>query len=202
MNTTAKLVSAFAFATLTAGSQAVQLVANGDFQSSSIAPWTESSAFPIIDENLFGTLGTAGNRYAWLGGYANANDKLSQTVDFGSLAGTATLTFKFEAALRDEPTYDFFTVKIGSTTLDTIDLGAATFGAGIFSGVTTKSYDVSAFMGTGSQVLEFGTTTDVSFNSSALVDDVSIEATPVPEPATMTALALGLAAIARRRKSA
>lgn len=37
---------------------------------------------------------------------------------------------------------------------------------------------------------------------TTLLDDIQMSVTPVPEPASLTALALGLAAIARRRKNA
>lgn len=109
------------------------------------------------------------------------------------------MTFDLQIYVQDTFNRDFLTVKIGSTVLEAIDLGGSLDG---YTGLIAKSYDVSSFMGTGTQVLAFEGRSDFRFNSSGFVDNVSIQATPVPEPATMTALALGLAAIARRRKSA
>lgn len=188
---TASLLGAASFAS------AVELVSNGNFDLGA-TNWTETGAFVIVDDHSFGTMNTTGNIYAWLGGYDDAVDSLTQVINFGSLAGTATLSFDFEADDADFSTFDFFEVKLGGVTLDTIDLGDF---ADTLTGISTKTYDVSSFVGTGNKTLEFLTTTDSSLASSAFVDNVSINATVAPEPGTMAALGLGALALIRRRRA-
>lgn len=188
---TASLLAVASFAS------AVELVTNGNFNSGPIG-WAEVGTYPIVDEHLFGNFGTSGNKYAWLGGYNFAADSLSQVVYFGSQSGTATLSFDFEALDRDISGYDFFEIRLGGVALDTIDLG--TFNDS-FSGVSTKSYDVSPYMGTGNKTLEFVVSLDDIGDCSAFVDNVSINATAAPEPGTMAALALGAIALIRRRSA-
>ena len=195
-----KLIGLAVLAASSSFASAIQLVSNGDFEGG-IAPWVENSppAFIISNHGVLSFGADPNNDYAWLGGYSNADDIITQTINFGSLAGTATLTFDYsDFDANEDPDYDYFTVSIGSTLLEKIDIGA---GANGVERISAKSYDVSSFMGTGVQTLEFRVTTDVALASSAFVDNVSIDAQPVPEPATMAALGLGLAAVVRRRKS-
>lgn len=188
---TASLLATASFAS------AVELVSNGNFDLGS-SDWVEVGSYTIVDAHGVGAFGTSGNKYAWLGGYDDAEDSLSQVINFGSLAGSATLSFDFEAGDFDFSGWDFFMLKLGGVTLDTIDLGDF---ADTLTGISTKTYDVSTFVGTGNRTLEFLTTTDSSSACSAFVDNVSINATVAPEPGTMAALGLGAMALIRRRRA-
>jgi hypothetical protein len=186
------------FASLLAGASfgySAQLVYNGNFQ---LVPsgWSEVSALPLVDEHYIGSLGLTGNRYAWLAGYSNANDVLSQSVNFGSVSGSGTLTFNFEKLVVESNSFDFLTVKVGSDVVDVITLGGSNLG---FSGVLNRSVDLSPYVGTGVKTLSFVATTDATLASSVFVDNVSINTIVIPEPATISAIITGAIIVRLRR---
>lgn len=186
------------FASLLAGASfgySAQLVYNGDFE---LVPsgWSQVSALPLVDEHLFGSFGLTGNRYAWLAGYSNANDVLSQSVNFGSLSGSGILTFNYEKLVVESNSFDFLTVKIDSDVVDVISLGGTDLG---FSGVLNRSVDLSSYVGTGVKTLSFVANTDASLASSVFVDNVSINTIVIPEPATISAMLTGAIIVRLRR---
>jgi hypothetical protein len=172
-----------------------QLVYNGDFE---LVPsgWSEISALPLVDEHFIGSLGLTGNRYAWLAGYSNANDVLSQSVDFGSITGSGILTFKYEKLVVESNSFDFLTVKVGSDVVDVINLGGVGFG---FSGVLLRTVDLSSYVGSGAKLLSFEATTDSSLASSIFLDNVAINTIPIPEPSTLMAIITGAIIVRLRR---
>lgn len=184
----------------------LELVRNGDFSTGTRGQdgWTEASPYTIIDDwadddSFFSTSS------AYLGGYNGAVDSISQQINFGILPGTATLRFDALFYSEDVPLYDFLGVGLSpfvlSNILVAVDLGDAA--GGLNSGqLIKKSYvvDVSSYLGTGVRTLAFEVSTDSSGPSAAFIDNVSIIANPVPEPATMAIMGLGVAAMIRRRR--
>lgn len=74
----------------------------------------------------------------------------------------------------------------------------------LFGGTVLTSYSATTFAAGANQAAGNWTLTisDLASGDTGTAGNWEINATPVPEPATMTAMALGLAAIARRRKNA
>ncbi|MBX3111623.1 MAG: PEP-CTERM sorting domain-containing protein [Fimbriimonadaceae bacterium] len=199
-----KLVT-LALAVAAAGTSfATQLVTNGDFEAGS-AGWTESSGggFVIIGDWSGSVVDGAGDlgpptMTAWLGGYESADDSVTQSISTVS-GGTATLDFDYYFANEDVAGFDFLTVSLGGVQLGEYDLGNDD--AVALNGPIHITLDVSSMMDGSAQDLAFRVTTDSSLNSSAFIDNVSLVADSVPEPATMAVLALGVGALVRRRKA-
>lgn len=185
---------------------AVELVTNGNFESNPLGfGWTEASAgqFQIIGDWSGGAVDSSGDfgpptNTAWLGGYDDADDSITQSVSTLTGVSTATLAFDFYFANEDIAGFDFFTVSLGNDVLDTIDLGNDD--AVTLTGPAHLTYNVTSLMNGSAKDLVFRVTTDSAFGSSAFVDNVSISAATVPEPATMAAIGLGIAALLRRRR--
>ncbi len=123
--------------------------------------------------------------------------------------GTATAAADSSDFLNSDLTFE-----VGGANLWT----AAAAGAGAFV-IAGGTYAPSTNLLTGSAATSYATSNYSSFANQAAgtwtltvtdngigdtgsIGNWEINATPVPEPATMTAMALGLAAIARRRKNA
>ena len=183
---------------------ATEFITNGGFESGATG-WTQSSAggFPIIGDWSTTVVTSAGDlgpptTSAWLGGYANADDFISQTVGPIAAGSTGTLSADVYIDNEDVPGYDYLTVSYGSTTLGTFDLGD-TNPVGLYH--YTLSGDISSLFDGTAKDLKFEVTTDSSLDSAAFIDNVSLNVTnPTPEPASMAVLGMGALALIRRRR--
>lgn len=175
---------------------AVELVVNGDFESG-VAPWVEfsSGGFALIGD--YSGIGGPPTTTAWLGGYDDATDSITQTINTLSNA-TGELSFTLYWVNADIAGFDFLTVSLGGTEVYARDLGDDE--PTDLYGPEVVSVDVSGLLDGSAKDLVFQVTTDGSAGSSAFIDNVSLQAEVVPEPATLAVLGLGLAAMRRRRK--
>lgn len=185
---------------------ATEFVTNGDFEATVLGiGWTQSSAggFQIIGDWSGTTVTSAGDlgpptNSAWLGGYANANDYISQTIAPIAAGSTGTLSFDLYVDNEDVPGYDSLDVSYGSTNVLHQDLGDYN-PVGLYHYKVTE--DISTLFDGTAKDLKFGVTTDASLNSAAFIDNVSLNVTaPTPEPASMAVLGMGALALIRRRR--
>nr|WP_307826879.1 M28 family peptidase [Streptomyces pactum] len=150
------------------GCQAGQLITNGGFESGT-SPWTGDTG--AIGAHA-GQNAHSGTRFAWLGGYGYAeSDTISQTVTVPADCTRATLTYwvHVDTAETENTAYDTFTVKAGTSTLDSLSNTDAA------SGYTQRTVDLSAYAGR-QVTLTFTGTEDASLQTSFVVDDVSVQA--------------------------
>jgi hypothetical protein len=134
--------------------------------------------------NRGGLSGWANGGAALIGGARLRSDGGIFNLQTGALIGTTDPT-------RLNTWIDFaLAFNFASQTID-VTVNNSLVGTMNFNGLQTTMTDVDLTSGASSATLAAGT---------VKYDDYMVQA--VPEPATMTALALGLAAIARRRKSA
>ena len=190
-------------AIVTSQAFAVEYVTNGDLEGS--GGWTESSAggFQVIGD--WSTTVVTSNfdlgpatRSAWLGGYAGADDSITQTIaPIAAGATSGLLSFDMYGANEDTPGFDFLDVTYGGTNLFHVDLGDNQ-PVGLYHYVANAQI-ATLFDGTAKD-LKFEVTTDSSLNSAAFIDNVSLNVTPAPEPATMAVLGMGALALIRRRR--
>jgi hypothetical protein len=154
-------------------------VGNGDFEDGpGSGPWNQISTFEIIANTP-----RQGFYAAWLGGYANAQDSLYQTITIPADATMARLTY-WRAISTDETShpYDFFSSYLSDiygtqlTSFDVIDDGDAD---GYWHEV---SFDVSNYAGQTVQ-LWFVATNDALNDTSFFVDDVSLDYLDLTPPA-------------------
>jgi len=156
------------------------LLANPDFESGD-ANWVQeaANASPIVTSYL--NPATSNTRYAWLCGYDNCLDRLSQDVTIPSDASTASLQFQYEISTEETNTnvaYDTLKVSIFSPPTNPLASASATLSnVNAKSGWTTsQSLDLTALKGNTVRV-QFSGTTDASSITSFFLDDIRLNVT-------------------------
>lgn len=154
-------------------------------------------------------------RTAWLGGLNPRTSIIQQAIDTSGFAGgAASLTFKVVYEDEDLAGRDFVYVDFGGQRIKTIDMGAAyqnwvapngvvRQGGPHFWTLETPTIDLSPYLDGTTKNLTFTVINDANStygSSSAWFDNVSIQAQPVPEPATLVAFATGGLVFVRRRR--
>ncbi len=194
-----RIVAFLSLLAVAGSASALELVTNGDLQAKPLgAGWTQTSPQgPFVGDWGLSTGGAVTTNSAWLGGYANADDVLSQALTAPALTAGGTLAFDLTRFTADDPGFDFLSVSLDGATLATIDLG----GSATAYSFSRQTFALPTSFGPGAHTLAFRGTTNGSFDSSAFLDNVSLDAKmgTVPEPATLAALGLGAAALLRRR---
>lgn len=186
------LISALAaaFAMGANPANAVELVFNGQFDQVTgtyADGWYGPAAGACADWGVLDGNSVRG------GGLNSVHDWLAQDIDFGSTPGPALFTLDTYIATSDAPGHDMFAIQVGPFTTWWLDVA-------YYTGRIHWEFDVGYVMGTGVQMMSFVTKTDSSLPSSMFVDNVSMAANAVPEPDSLLAIGLGLAALAARRR--
>jgi hypothetical protein len=141
-----------------------QILGNPGFETGT-APWTATAG--VIGAPA-GQVPHGGTRFAWLDGYGVTHtDTLQQTVTIPA-GCRATLSFWLHIDTAEGPgtAFDFLTVQAGSTTVATFsNLNAA-------AGYQLRTINLTGV--SGSVVLKFTGTEDVSLQTSFVIDDTSL----------------------------
>ena len=199
---------------LSTSASASELVKNGDFEKTpngsdwSIVSSGGYSAAKIFLRNDKRIIGVQGG-FAFLAGYNGGIDTISQTIDTQRV-GSAVLTYDLSWFCRDSTKYDFLQVRFGNDLIDTFDLGSDD-NADFEKNLTGSfSFDLTPYLDGTAKSLSFTGINDYyapderinQYASAVFIDNVSIQAQPVPEPSSLAALGLaGLALLRRRRKA-
>lgn len=164
-------------ATATPAPVSQQLVSNGGFENGT-SPWQESSAggYELISTQNPHT----GSYSAWLCGYDNCNDQISQTVTLPSSFSTATLSYWYYSDTNEaagSPCYDYFYSGLLDSSGNTITTTQQSCNSNVTNGWVHESFDVSSALSSyaGQQVqVAFQGTTDSSLSTDFFVDDVTL----------------------------
>jgi hypothetical protein len=163
-------------------SPAVQLLANPGFDAGHSA-WAETtlSTSTIItsDTALTSLKAQTPSNLAWLGGYANAQDDLSQLVTIPAGATAITLTFYYAIATQETTAGAFDTMDV--YTYDTAAakyVVLATFNDNMPTSTWTR-FSISLPLSLAGRAIQLGfrTATDVNKNTNFFVDSVSLDVT-------------------------
>lgn len=146
---------------------------NGDFEQGR-AIWTEAGSQIIYNDP---SRARGGYWFAWLGGYDNANDVLTQSVTLPSNASSIGVRFGYRVETSETSTsiaYDNLTLNV-LTANGALIASAQTISNLNASGSWQLSnlFDLSAYKGQTIQ-LQFVGTTDASANTNFFVDDVQL----------------------------
>jgi thermitase len=149
---------------------ASETIVNGGFENGT-SPWTQTSSggYQLIDP----TRPHAGSYSAWLGGYDNGTDTISQTVKVPA-AGTLSYWWYMTTRESGSTPYDYFRVRLYNTSgglVATLRTFTNASGAGSWR---QDSLSLGSYAGQTVRI-EFSATTDYSLPSSFFVDDLSLK---------------------------
>jgi hypothetical protein len=115
-----------------------------------------------------------------MGGGSNENAQVWQSAAIDANATSATLTYWYWISSNDWCGYDYGYVRVNGTAATTYDLCSSTDTGGY---IQSAGLNLGGYIGTSPEI-RFQATTDSSFDSSFLIDDVSLNVCiPVPLPA-------------------
>lgn len=159
-------------------------IINGGFELGHVgwSEYTKNNYFqPIVTQafaQLYNSVVSAhsGSWLVWLGGSFNEINSISQTISIP--ASGPYLHYWYWIGSEDVCGYDYFRIKLGTTTVHTKNLCQTTNTGGWVQGVL----DLSVYAGS-SVSLKFEVTTDSSLNSNLFLDDVffSTSSTAAPD---------------------
>lgn len=205
------------------GTANANLISNGDFETGNFSGWDRKGDVRIWNtSNLGGGLAALqgmDNYFALLGaGISEGNSTLRQDFEIVGLS-QIEITFDWAFDYWDnsrtaEDTFLSFVRQDGKPALRISLLDLTTHGNGFFSpdggfayGTYSNTIDISSYQTDDARlVFRLQEESDANFwtgtASLAGIDNVSITASPVPEPATMLLFGTGIAGLAaiRRRK--
>ncbi|MER3495473.1 MAG: hypothetical protein C4320_00745 [Armatimonadota bacterium] len=191
------------FLAAVASANAASVLTNGNFEASPLGTgWVEATVGtpPMISNWAAATGGAVLTNSAFLGGYDNALDSITQTFNVPAGMVGGTLSFDLTRYTADTVGFDFLRVFVGGTQLASYDLGDANETAYLFS---QPSITFTQAFADPTSTVRFEVTTNGSDASAAFIDNVSLEPTinVVPEPASLAVLGLGALGLLRRRRS-
>ncbi|HEY7175063.1 MAG TPA: putative Ig domain-containing protein, partial [Micromonosporaceae bacterium] len=148
-----------------------QLLGNPGFETGSAAPWTSTAG--VINPNGAGETSHSGTYYAWLDGYGTTHtDTLSQTVTIP--AGChATLQFWLHIDTSETTTTTQFDKLTVTSATGGVTTTLATF-SNLNHATGYQLHSVTLPATTGSTVIKFSGTEDVSLQTSFVVDDTAL----------------------------
>lgn len=180
---------------LIAQARATEVIVDGDFESPDTSAWIPNYSGMIGNWNAPGTSGHS--LYLGLGGTAGSD--AMQVIDLSAYR-TATLSFDVTAVARNAPNTSIFAVSAGyDNEVYRYYFEGSPVGQLFQKHISIPLTAAAAFKPFTALVFSGMHGNDSS--TDIWVDNVSIQAQAVPEPATIGALALGaFAALRRRRK--
>lgn len=181
---------------LAPAAHAVEVVADGDFESPSASAWTSSAGDA---GNLIGAWGVPGmtGRSARLAVAPSDNLFIDQEVDLLGYQA-ATFTCDVTTVAHGAPNSGYLDINLGSDTLALLKVGSAVDGEVQTQHLSIPITGIGDFSATS---LAFFAGNDASSSNQIYVDNVSIKTQAVPEPATLCALGTGLFGVLRRRRN-
>lgn len=160
------------------GGTVSQLLGNPGFEASTAAPWVETSSggFEIVDNSNPHT----GAQEAWLCGYNNCSDTITQSVTLPSTTTKVVLSYWLNITTRETSStcFDHFFVRLLTSSGSTISTVQSKCNSSL--GYTQFTFDVtsvlSSFAGQTIKV-SFQATTDSSLVTNFFVDDTALNVT-------------------------
>lgn len=152
-----------------------EMLVNGGFEAATIDPWQESSAagFPLLD----GFFVHSGSQSAWLGGYTNASDYLTQTLTLPAGATLVTLRMWLQIETEEAnnaPALDKFTVEVKDSAGNPLGLAATLSNQNHNAAWVSYSYNLLAYAGQAVQLVLHGTGSEDNKATDFHLDDVSL----------------------------
>lgn len=161
-----------------------EVLVNGGFESGRGVGWTESSSGNYQLVTSSGGLARTGSWWAWLGGFDNLNESVTQEVAIPADAQDARLTFWYRIATDEASSFEYDVLRItvvdaanGATLTETRLSNMNAAGAYL----QAASHDLTPYRGRAVRV-SFASTLDASLPTSFHIDDVSLLVTTAVTP--------------------